>query len=730
MAVDRLKVLLPLPLPRPYDYLLPEALSGLVAVGDFVVVPLGPREVIGVVWDESASDTPGSDTPGEKLKPIRRRLEAPPLPEISRRFIDWVARYTVSSPGSVLKMAMSVPAALEPPASATAWKAEPPSPTFRLTEPRQRVLALADGVTPLSAAALARQAEVSPMVVRGLVEAGVLLPVSTLASAIASLPRPDPEHPGPLLSLPQRQAADASVASVGNGFAVMVLDGVTGSGKTEVYFEAIAAALRQERQVLVLLPEIALSAQWLGRFETRFGAPPVVWHSDLGAAGRRDTWRAVASGEARVVVGARSALFLPYPNLGLLVVDEEHDGAFKQEEGVIYHARDMAVVRAQLGKIPILLASATPSLETVVNVQAGRYQSLALPNRHAGAVLPEISAVDLRQDSPPRGFWLSPPLVQALEETFAAGEQALLFLNRRGYAPLTLCRACGFRLRCNRCSAWLVEHRGRNRLICHHCGFDRVLPSRCPECLVEDRFTACGPGIERIAEEALHRFPQIRMAVTASDTLTGPRAAAAFVQKVTEREIDLLVGTQIVAKGYHFPMLTLVGVVDADLGLEGGDPRATERTYQLLSQVAGRAGRAERRGRVLLQTYQPEHPVMEALMSGDRDAFLTREAESRRLLSMPPYGRLAAVIISGDEESATDDFCRKLSRLAPHGPGITVLGPAPAALALLRGRHRRRFLVKTERSVNLQAVVRQWLGELSARGGLRVQVDIDPYGFL
>ena len=455
-----------------------------------------------------------------------------------------------------------------------------------------------------------------------------------------------------------RRLVDAVAAG---GFKVTVLDGVTGSGKTETYFAALAAALAAGRQVLVLLPEIALGAQWLERFRERFGALPAQWHSDIGASERRDTWRAVITGRARVVVGARSALFLPFPELGLIVVDEEHDHSYKQEDGVIYQARDMAVLRASLAQIPIVLVSATPSLETVVNVARGRYQRVALPRRHAAAELPAVRLVDMRGERIESGRFLSPPLVAELAATFEAGEQALLFLNRRGYAPLTLCRACGHRFQCPSCTAWLVEHRFTGRLLCHHCGHAEAVPACCPECLAAGALVPCGPGVERLLEEVTARFPTARAALMVSDLLSGPRAAAELAQAMTEQRYDVLIGTQIVAKGHHFPMLTLVGVVDADLGLTGGDLRAAERTYQLLHQVAGRAGRAEHKGRVLIQTYMPDQPVMQALAAGDRDRFLAAEAAARRA-GLPPFGRLAALIVSaGDAETA--DFAARA-----HGP--------------------------------------------------------------
>jgi primosomal protein N' (replication factor Y) len=541
---------------------------------------------------------------------------------------------------------------------------------------------------------------------------------------------PDWRRPGPSLEPAQAEAAAKLKATVREGgFSVTLIDGVTGAGKTEVYFEAIAAALGAGRQALVLLPEIALSPQWLQRFEQRFAVRPAVWHSDVPSAERRLAWRAVAEGKARLVVGARSALFLPYPELGLVVVDEEHESAFKQEDGVVYQARDMAVVRAHLGGFPIVLVSATPSLETVQNVAAGRYRALHLPDRHGGALLPKIEAIDLRRDRPARQSWLSGALRTALAETFAAGEQALLFLNRRGYAPLTLCRNCGHRLQCPNCSAWLVEHRFRGKLQCHHCGHQIAVPAACPACAAEASFAACGPGVERLAEEVRALFPEARTALMTSDTVTGPLAAEAIVEAVATHAIDLLIGTQIVAKGHHFPMLTLVGVVDADLGLAGGDLRAAERTYQLLHQVAGRAGRADRPGRVLLQTYDPAHPVMQALVAGDRDRFLAEEAADRKRAGMPPFGRLAALILSGSDVDAVDRLGAELARTAPVVEGVEVLGPAPAPMALLRGRHRRRFLVKCRRDQAPQPLIRDWLQPVKLRGDLRLQIDIDPYSF-
>ena len=718
----RVPVLLPRPFQGTFDYAVPDGMSP--QPGDVVLVPLNRREEVGVVWDLPA----GPSVADGKLKPITAVLETAPLPPPLRRFIDWVAAYTLSTPGEVLSMALRVNA-LRPDTPQAGWRLGDIPADVRLTDARSRIAAALGGGASQSTADLVRGAGVSSGVVRAMANAGLLLPVALPAQAPFALP--DSGHPGPVLSAAQASASESLRGAVAaRQFSVTLLDGVTGSGKTEVYLEAVAECIAAGRQALVLLPEIALSSQWLERFTQRFGVAPAVWHSDLSSRTRRITWRAVADGAAPVVVGARSALFLPFPDLGLLVVDEEHETAFKQEDGVVYHARDMAVVRARLSNAPAVLVSATPSLETLANVETGRYRRMTLEVRHGGATLPKVAAIDLRLAPPERGRFLSPPLVEAVRATLARGEQAMLFLNRRGYAPLTLCRVCGHRMQCPNCTAWLVEHRARRVLTCHHCAHTDDIPAVCPHCSAENSLVPIGPGVERITEEAAAVFPEARRLVMASDTMPGPHAAAEAAHRIERREVDLIIGTQIVAKGWHFPHLTLVGVVDADLGLAGGDLRAAERTVQLLHQVAGRAGRAEAPGQVLLQTFSPEHPVMQALIGGDLGAFMTAEADGRRPGHWPPFGRLAALIVSADTAQAADELARDLGQSAPRAEGVMVLGPAPAPLAILRGRHRRRLLLKTRRDIAVQPLLRDWLDQVRVGGTARVDVDVDPVSFL
>jgi primosomal protein N' (replication factor Y) (superfamily II helicase) len=726
-------VLIPLPLEEPFDYAVPDDLP--VVPGDLVEVPFGPRRVIGAVWDARPDAAPDPAIAAARLRPIQRRLDAPPLPPPLRRLVEHVAAVTLAPLGGALKLVLSVPAALEVPAPRLGLAlADGAAAVGKLSAARRRVLAaLADGA-PRSAAEIARLGGVGAGVVQAMARAGLLTP---LPLPEATAPPPAPEEAAPELSPAQARAAQALRDRLATGYSVTLLEGVPGAGKTEVYLEAVAGTLAAGRQALILLPEIALTSQLLERFALRFGRPPAAWHSELGAAARRRSWRRIAEGREPVVIGARSALFLPFPALGLIVVDEEHDASFKQDEGVAYHGREVALARARLEGCPAILVSATPALETAWRMGRlagaaadGAGAALLLPARHAGSAMPEVRLIDLRRDRPPRGAWLAPSLRAALIDTLGAGEQALLFLNRRGFAPLTLCRACGHRLRCPNCSAWLVSHRLRHRLLCHHCGYGRAELDHCPACGTLDALVACGPGVERLADEARALLPEARLAILTSDSPASPSAAAALLKAMREHRLDLLIGTQIIAKGHHFPTLTLVGVVDGDLGLAGGDLRAAERQFQLLYQVAGRAGRAERPGRVLIQTHLPDHPVMQALAAGDKERFYAEELAERRDAGMPPFGQLAALIVSGRDLPTVRRFAALLARETPADPGLRVLGPAPAPLALLRGRYRQRLLAIASPEVDLPGILRPWLKGRKLPGDLRLQVDVDPYSFV
>lgn len=715
-------VLVPFPVDKAYDYIIPSDMQ--VRAGDYVSVPLGGRNVVGVVWGEAEGTVSR-----KKLKAIVWKFDTPPMPESQRKFIDWVAKYTLAPKGSVLKMSLSAPSALEDPKPITAYKIKNQNQTKGLSEKQQKVIqVLSDGLA-RRASEIAEQAGCTAGVVTTLTKKGVLESVEIFSSAPCR--KPNTSQAGPTLASDQRQAADHICEHIREGrYHASLLDGVTGAGKTEVYFEGVAEALKADKQVLVLLPEIALSNAFIDRFKSRFGCAPALWHSHLTPAQRRKTWRGVANGETKVVFGARSALFLPFPDLGYIVIDEEHDPAYKQEDNVIYHARDMAIVRANIEQIPITLVSATPSLETIHNAWNGRYDHLHLPDRFGGAHMPEIKTIDMREDKPERQHFISHTLKNAIIDTVRRGEQALLFLNRRGYAPLTLCRTCGHRMECPRCSAWLVEHKGGQNLQCHHCGYHQRRPDDCPSCGDKDSLAACGPGVERIYEEAQSYFPDARIMVLASDTAEDNDALKAMLKKIRDGEIDIVIGTQIIAKGHHFPNLTCVGVIDADLGLTGGELRAAERTYQLLHQVAGRAGRAEKKGFVYLQSFMPDHPIMQALSHGGRDQFLEAEAYARESAHMPPYARLAGIIVSGREEQQVIETAKALGISAPQGETIQTLGPAPAPLARLRGKFRYRLLVRSDKNIDIQKAVSSWISAHKPPSNVRIYIDIDPQSFL
>jgi primosomal protein N' (replication factor Y) len=733
------EVLVPVAVDQCYSYLVPQTID--LATGDFVEVSLGPRRARGVVWELRHSSGGGGN-----LKSVWARADLPPIGAATRAFIDFVAHWTLATRGMVLRMAARAPLAVGPEPVRHGVRLAGPLP-IRLTPARKRLLAAAEGGGVFSKAELAEAAGCSAAVIDTLVAEG------TLETRVLA-----PEPPAKLFVLKapstplepdQAEAAQRLAESVAaRAFSVTLLEGVTGSGKTETYFEAIAAALAARRQVLVLLPEIALTTQFLERFETRFGARPAEWHSALTPRQRARIWSAVARGEVEVVIGARSALFLPFSHLGLVVVDEEHDAAYKQDDGVSYHARDMAVMRGRLSDAAVVLVSATPSIETRVNARLGRYRHVLLASRVKGKALPRLEAIDLRIDAPPRGKWIAPKLASAVDSVLAAREQALLFLNRRGYAPLTLCGACGHRFQCPNCTAWLVEHRFRKALVCHHCGHVEARAEICPACEASQSLVACGPGIERLAEEASALFPAARVLVLSSDFPGGTPRLREELEAIARGACDIVIGTQLVAKGHNFPLLSLVGVIDADIGLSSGDPRAAERTFQLLRQVTGRAGRFETSGRALIQTWQPDHPVMRALVSGDSERFYEEETEQRRRGGLPPFTRLAGLIVTGKEQAETEAHARALARaayglpacdawnLAPAGglPSereITLLGPAEAPIAVIRGRHRYRLLVRAPRSADLQGFLRALLvAGPPERGGIRVEVDIDPQSFL
>lgn len=711
------------PLDRLLDYTAPD--TGC-QTGSFVEVPLGPRKVLGVVWGPGQGDFDRS-----KLRAINRVLEAAPMRDEMRVFLEKTSAYTLTPMPAMLRLATRAPGLGDPPSMRKVYRLGDGEPS-RMTDARTRVLeTLRDyGGLSFTLNELAETAAVTTSVVKGLVKQGAVREEDTPRDL--PFPRLDPDLPGKALTEDQQSAARSiSDAVRSERYGTTLLRGITGSGKTEVYLEAVAACLARGRQALVLLPEIALTAEFLSRVEARFGARPAEWHSGATMTERRRIWRMVGEGGAQLVVGARSALFLPFQNLGLIVVDEEHDNAYKQEEGVLYNARDMAVLRASICGAHVVLASATPSLESWANAEAGKYTRIELTSRFGASILPEMRALDMRPAKLPAGRWISPMLAKEVNARIEKGEQALLFLNRRGYAPVTLCRACGQQIACPNCDARMVEHRFLKRLMCHQCGETMPIPTTCPSCGAEDRLAPVGPGVERLAEEAAGLFPDARLAVLSSDLFGSARALKAEIERIAEGGADIIIGTQLVAKGHNFPLLTLVGVIDADLGLQGSDLRAAERTFQLMRQVAGRAGRAEKPGLALLQTYQPEHPVIRAILAGDEEGFWRAEAGERQAAGVPPYGRLAGIILSGSDVAQVFDLGNALARNDQplRAVGAELYGPAPAPIARIRGRHRVRLLVKAPKGVMLQEAIGRWLAPFRLKGDLRLAVDIDPQSF-
>lgn len=704
----------------PYSYRVPAGMA--VSRGSIVSVPLGPRLVLGVVWG-----APKDMVAHNRLRDIAHAYDVPPLSEELLKLVEWVARYTLAAPGQVLRAVLRSTEALDAPRPVLAFRRTRIEPD-KLTPARLRVLEVLMDDMAWPRAALLEAAGVSASVVEGLERVGAIERLELPAPPIVE--PPNPEAAVATLSAGQQQALEQILALDAQQFGVALLDGVTGGGKTEVFFEAVADTLRAGRQALILLPEIALTNSFINRFTKRFGTRPAEWHSDMTPVQRAKVWRGVLDGTVRAVVGARSALFLPFRELGMLVLDEEHDGAYKQADGITYHARDMAVVRAHLSNARVILSSATPSVETRNNANGGRYAHVLLTSRYAEAAMPNITTIDMRIDGPEKGSWIAPLLAREVFGALDRGEQALLFLNRRGYAPLTLCRSCGHQYQCPDCSAWMVEHRFRGVLMCHHCGHEVRTPTVCGECGAADALIAVGPGIERVAEEAAARFPDARRVILSSDMGSTAQLKERLAE-IERGEFDLIIGTQLVSKGHHFEKLTVVGVLDADLGLAHGDPRAAEKTFQILTQVAGRAGRASRNGKAFLQTYHPDHAVMRAMVSGDREAFYAHELAARESGGLPPFGRLAALIISANEHDVAMGFAKKLLSAAPMAEGVRLFGPADAPIAMVRGRYRVRLLAQSGKDFDLSGYVRFWLASADkVSGNLRVQVDIDPMSFM
>lgn len=720
-------VLLPIPLGgRAFDYKLPVGVPHIER-GQYVTVPFGKKSVVGIVWD---GDPEGKINPS-KIKAISEiHDDMPAMSQQHREFLKWVSKYTMNDLGPVLKLSISVTDALEKPKKIPAYilNRNADLSAVKMTDKRQRVVDfLKDKKGAVPSHEIKEKCDVSQSILKGLSDSKILK-IYSVEPTFSQDKNTDITRP--VLNDAQQNALDVCLRQQQEPFSVTLIDGVTGSGKTEVFFDLVEKTYDDGFQTLILMPEIALTQQIIDRFYKRFGFYPLEWHSRLTPAQRRDNWRRIVKGEARVIIGARSALFLPYKNLKTIIIDEEHDGSYKQEEGVMYHARDMAVVRSMVAGSHVVLVSATPSLETLDNVDLGKYESVKLESRFGAASMPDIHIIDIRKDRPAKDHWISPSLQDALLKNFERREQSLLFLNRRGYAPLTICRSCGHRMTCDHCSAWLVEHKRFHRLQCHHCGFAVPTPEACPECGAIESLSACGPGVERLIDEIRELIPLAKVVVFSSDNMTDPDILKNTLHQIQRGKFDILIGTQMLAKGHHFPNLTTVGIVDADIGLSGGDLRASERTFQLLHQVSGRAGRESKKGNVYIQTTRPDSTIVKAMENNDRDAFVEAELAERDAADMPPFTRLVSLIISGEEEDMVRGFSKDLARHAPSNDVVTVFGPAPAPMAVIRNQFRYRFLVKAEKNINIQKTISHWLSSLKKPNSIKVQIDVDPQSFL
>tara|TARA_B100000787_G_scaffold55453_1_gene40304 strand:- start:593 stop:2806 length:2214 start_codon:yes stop_codon:yes gene_type:complete len=720
---ELVSVLTTQPINRFLDYKVP--FGGLIQ-GSFVEVPLGPRKVIGVVWGPGQG---GYDP--KKIRSISNILEIAPMHSEMQEFLTRVGRYTLTPLNAMLRLATRAPGLGDPPSMRKVY-ALGGAIIDRSTPAREKVLATLRNTTNMhfTAYELKEEAGVSLSVIKGLVAQNAIIELETPKDT--PYPHLDPFYPSKELTSAQMTASKELRSFVAmQSYNTTLLRGVTGSGKTEVYLEAVAECLSQGRQALVLIPEIALTVEFIDRVEKRFGKQPAQWHSGVTMTEKRRCWRMVGAGQAQIVVGARSSLFLPFDNLGLIVVDEEHDTSYKQEDGVLYSARDMAVMRASISDGSVILASATPSLETWANAQTGKYNRVDLTERFGAALMPDMATIDMREQLMGTNSWISPDLGREIDVRLKRSEQSLLFLNRRGYAPITVCRKCGDQIGCDHCDARMVEHRFQGHLMCHQCGETKKMPKKCPSCSELGSLSAVGPGVERLAEEAEKRFPEAKISVLSSDMLMSAKALKQRISAIAAGEADIIIGTQLVAKGHNFPLLTLVGVIDSDLALMGGDLRAAERTFQLMRQVAGRSGRSDKKGIAYLQTHQPDHPVIKAILNGDEEKFWQAEANQRLAAGMPPFGRLAGIVLKGPDITQVFNLANHMVRNAPmlHAIGAEIYGPAPAPIARVRDNHRVRILVKAPKEVIIQDALAQWRDSVQVPRDMHISIDIDPQTF-
>ncbi len=696
-----------------------------IGIGQFVEIPIGTRLCVGVVWDEGTTEISK-----EKLKRISRILDIPPMSADFKKFLIEFARYTVNPLNKVLKLSLGSLDFRNPPRGNRFYIASDIE-LIRSSHKRKKILEflLQGPKNKVSMKELTSSLGVSSSLVRELVKLGNIkveyyrevLPYEICRGVFSKT-----------LSETQKLASDSLCELVrAKKYQTTLLRGVTGSGKTEVYLDAVSEALLMGRQVLVLVPEIALSIDFVNRVINRYNVKPGEWHSGVKQKERQRLYTAIAENRVQLVIGARSALFLPFADLGLIVVDEEHDGSYKQEEVVCYNARDMAVLRGSIFGVPVVLASATPSLETWVNADVGKYNRIDLIDRYGEAALPAIEVVNLSEQKIPKGNFISPYLKKEIEIRIKYGEQSLLFLNRRGYAPITICQSCGHQIGCRICDSKLVQHRFENKLMCHLCGTSIPIPSICPSCFTAGDLKAVGPGVEKIALECQALFPDARVGILSSDSIEDVSQLKEKFARLASGEIDIIVGTQLVSKGHNFPNITLVGVIDADLGLHGGDLRAAEKTFQSLRQVSGRAGRHKKVGKALIQTYSPGHPVILAVSKGSDDDFWALEAKTRKKALVPPYGKMIGIILTGPSKKVLFDLGQRLVRvwMNSHQLDARIFGPALAPIGKIRERYRVRILIKGEKNKNIQSKIEKWLSSVFTPRSVKVLVDVDPQSF-
>lgn len=720
------QILLPIIFDKSFSYYVNDAFN--IEVGDVVLVNFMNRNCYGIVTKVEEE----LEKSNFKMKTILAKDDELKISPNLIKLIEFAASYNLAPKGLFLKLAISIlnSSKIKENSQVFCKINKNPPQNVKITPKRQEIIDLFGKKSEILLSEIVNLAKTSSSTVNSLVKNGILTKeIKKIAQKREKFPEIEPNlFKLKELSSDQQNAADFLNKKIAqNQHSVTLVDGVTGSGKTEIYFNVISKILKEKSgQILILLPEIILVNQLIKRFENIFNFKPQIWHSKINNNQKRDIFYALNNGEIEILISTRSAIFLPFSNLKLIIIDEEHEASFKQEDIVNYHGRDMAIARAKFENIPVILSSATPSLETFVNAKSGKYEHLILKSKFFNNKKTQIELVDMKNSDLEKGCFISKELEKEMQNCLENKKQILLFLNRRGYAPLTLCKSCGHKISCKDCSSYMSYHQSLNKLICHHCGSESKFNIACENCEEEDSFVTLGAGVERIHEEVKSLFPLSKTALMTSDSLNNQEESTKIIEKIINNEVDVIIGTQIIAKGHHFPNLSLVGIIDGDSSFNNANLRAGEKSFQLLTQVIGRAGREKHPAKIFLQSYNINNLVFKYIIEQNRDDFFNLEIQNRQIMQMPPFGKMIAIIFISKNEDLAINCGKMIVSHFPNQENIEIFGPAPMPISKIRKNYYYRVLVKSDKKLNIQKLINNIISSFKTPNQVRIKIDVDP----